>query len=156
MSNSVFSQFCLDAEAAALTVMPSPNRIFVGHYEFYSHQEFYQELHHVGFELFIGSPKGKASLVDFNGDYEAIGELLYTLPNDVPASLIPVMNMQASLVAAWATYGPWTAGSNRSPVELSWDDIEYKFHEKPFVLTTKFVLHGRFLADQAATPVEAT
>jgi hypothetical protein len=155
MPNSVFSQFMLDVKAAADAVpgLVAAQNI-VGHVEFHRHQEFYRDVAENGYYLLIGMPEGQADLVNYEGDFELPCELVYPIPSDESNSFIAAYDMIAKLVGAWATYGPWTRGSNRSPVRVAWEKPEIKTHEKPFIVSTRFILRMNFIADQCAAPDE--
>ena len=149
----VFAQFALDCAAAAATVI-NPTYVFLGHYEWAVLQDFYKELPRAQSEIFIGSPKGAADDFNLEGDFQTIAELFYTIPADVPSSLVPLMQQVAKLNAAWAAhFQKWVSGGNRNPLRVEWDYPQIRRHEKPFILSTKFTLHSRFVPDQAALPV---
>lgn len=163
----VFTQMCQDIQTALYTISGVTNRgtnsfgqslgdVFIGHWEFYACQEFYKELAHRKFEFFIGSPKGQARLAPPNaeyGEYALVMEMLYTLQADTPFTLIPVMQMVASVNDAIAsTLTTWQKGGNRQPLSLEWDEPVYKFHEKPIVITTKWGFHGAYVIGQAVNP----
>lgn len=152
-TNSVFSQFMLDAKEAVTVVTGLlPANVHIGHFEWSRHQDFFSYLPNVGYALYIGCPRGESDLVDFNGEFESEGELYYTIPADAPNTMVDVMNTVASIQVAWATYAPWTQGKDRSPYKLTWEAPEYLTSQKPFVVRTGFKLFGRFIVDQAAAP----
>ena len=164
----VFAQFAQDIQTALYTIPGVVNRgtnkagqsigdVFLGHWEFFAKQNFYKELAHQKFEFFIGSPKGNARLIPPNayyGDHVSVVEMLYCIPADEPFSLIPVMQMLAAVSVALSTaMQKWGAGANRQPTHFEFGEPEYKFHEKPTVVTTKFAVYGGFISDQAVLPI---
>ena len=163
----VFAQFCLDVQTALYTITGVTNRgtgpdgytlgdVFIGHWEFYAKQEFYQQLAHQQFEFFIGIPKGQGRFAPpgaLDGQFVNVVEMLYCIPADKPFSLTPVMQMIAAVnVALATTILPWVQSGNRQPISIEWDDPAYKFHEKPTVVTTKFILRGAYTVHQASNP----
>ena len=158
-----FAQFMLDCQAAAQTV-PSvvwydeiivlkPTNVFIGHYEWLVEQEFYQRLPHEGFELFIGGSEGEADNYALTGDFKLPCELFYTIPSDIPSSLIPIEIMKSYLNVAWSSmFTQWVSGGNRNPLKTIWEKPHIRRHEKPFVVSTSFTLTQKFVPDQASDP----
>ena len=154
-ANGVIAQFCLDMQAA-LRTLPNinPDKVFIGHKEFYLDQEFYKELQHDGFEFFIGPTSGEGDAWDMNGMFEALVEVFYTIPADKSSSLIPMMQKMAEInVAVSSMYQLWSKGGNRNARKLRWGGIHVRRHEKPeFVCNTEFTLSMPYVVDQASDP----
>ena len=155
--DGVFARFCLDLQTAAKNAFAyaqqDPLDVHIGHMEFFKEQEFYKEVAHNGFELFIGPTQGKANAYDINGDFHCLGELIYNVPADQPVSLIPIMKMKALLYVAWSTYYQTRAkGGNRTPLTIEDGEIDYKSYVKPFILTTTFTFTQNFIISQASDP----
>ncbi len=154
MSLGVFGQFVRDCRAAAQTVpLINQQKVFIGHYEWLAQQEFYQELAHNGFELFIGAPIGSADNVKLEGEFTSEAELFFTIPADRPSNLMPMMAVISQLNVAWSTmFQRWCDGGNRNPLKISWGEIKIRTHEKPFVCSVTFKLSSAFIVDQASEP----
>jgi hypothetical protein len=152
--NSVFSQFLLDAKAAAddVTGLVAAQNI-IGHWEADdAAQEFWADVAKNGFYLFIEPPAGKADFVRLNSVFQVKVKMIYSFASDETTTFIPIMNMVAALIDAWKNFAPWAEGKNRSPVSVDWEKPKMLFHEKPYIGITEFTLHGAFVIGQAADP----
>lgn len=149
-----FAQFILDCATSAATVI-DPTYVFIGHYEWFAHQNFYQELErqNPAWQIFIGSPSGAGDCETFEGEIQAIAELFYTIPADEPSSLVPLMTQLAALNVAWSQHFlAWPQGGNRNPKRIVWGEPHIRRHEKPFVVSTRITLITEYVLPQASLP----
>ena len=150
----VFAQFMLDCAASAATVI-NPKFVYIGHYEWFANEDFYQQIVTEKYAIFIGAPKGLAAMAaPEQGKFQCEAELFFVLPADQPVNLIPIMTIMAKLLVAWDTnFAQWAASGNRNPVQAEWDNKHQRRHEKPNVCSIKITLHaGSFVVPYADDP----
>ena len=157
MANSVFVQFMLDAQAAAIDAGIDADQIVVGTWEQKpASEEFYSEVVENGFYFWIEPPKAKQSHVppsSQDGDFDLTARLIGSVAADTTTDWTDFLNQAAEILDALAASYPWYKGQNRAPVSVEMDKPEILRHEKPNIVIIKFTLAGRYTAGRAATPV---
>lgn len=169
-ANSIFTQFQRDIQAATQAVPGiDADNVIIGEVEFLPKDQFYQNIADEGYHVVIGMPKGKADLLRFEGSFDLVVELFYPIPADRSYDFQGPNDMIAAIMAGWAHWtsdSAWSAGQNRSPLQIEWGKPELRVHEKPFgkfllngpddealpsfIVCTKFTLSYPFIVDQAA------
>ena len=154
--NSVFVQFMLDAQAAAIDAGIPAAQTVVGSWEATdATEEFYAEVAKNGYYFWVEPPKARQSHVPpsaLDGDFDLTARLIGSVTADTTTDWTAFLNQAAAILDALAATYPWYKGQNRAPVSVEMDLPEVMRHEKPNIVVVKFKLAGRYIAGTSADP----
>jgi hypothetical protein len=165
LSLDVFSQFCEDLKAGAITAGITAGQITLGHWEQPAPtvdsegkpvvDNLWDDVAKNGFYLFIEAPKSNANLVSRNGVFSLRAKLIGSFPANASDNLQAIQLQHAKLLDAWANMlTPWDANpsGNRQPTEVD-STLEYIFHENPYIIIVNYMIKGAFKVGEAANPI---